>query len=36
MTLFIGRLLLIPGEKLKRDAEVLAAYDDYCSCMPQT
>jgi hypothetical protein len=30
---FIGRLLLIPGEKLERDAEVQAAYEEYRSCV---
>jgi hypothetical protein len=29
----IGRLLLIPGEKLERDAEVEAAYENYRSCV---
>jgi hypothetical protein len=29
----IARLLFIPGEKLERDAEVQAAYEDYRSCV---
>jgi hypothetical protein len=28
-----GRLLLIPSEKLRREAEVRAAYEDYCDCL---
>jgi hypothetical protein len=27
------RLLLIPGEEVRRDEEVRAAYDEYCYCV---
>jgi hypothetical protein len=33
LALISGRLLLIPGEKRQRDAEVRAAYGEYCSCL---
>jgi hypothetical protein len=33
LALLGGRLLLIPSEKLKRDAEVRAAYDEYRYCV---
>jgi hypothetical protein len=33
LTLLVGRLLLIPGEKQRRDVEVRAAYDEYCACL---
>ena len=32
--LLVGRSLLIPNERLKRDAEVRAAYDAYANCVP--
>ena len=32
LALLSARLLLIPSEALKRDAEVRAAYDEYCYC----
>ena len=32
--LLVGRLLLIPNERVKREAEVRAAYDDYARCVP--
>jgi hypothetical protein len=33
MVLLIGRLALIPAERRKRNAEVRAAYDEYCYCV---
>ena len=32
--LLVGRLLLIPNERFKRDAAVRAAYDAYARCVP--
>jgi hypothetical protein len=28
-----GRLLLLPGERVARDEEVQAAYEEYCACV---
>jgi hypothetical protein len=33
VALLCARLMLIPRETRQRDAEVRAAYDEYCSCL---
>ena len=33
LALLSGRLLLLPSENRTRDAEVQAAYDEYCACL---